>query len=128
MSFEVWNSIIFLSFKTSLLIAPLPTPTLKRHYDALRTKINKWLTPNCILLMYVADQKWYLKGSQIVISLFFNPFYPNGGVLGLWQDTSKKWDRDVRLYIGLGTWDPGSISDVGTETRVTPQTLDHYHR
>ena len=40
---ELWNSIIFLNFKTSLVIAPFPTP--ERQYDILRMKIDIWLTP-----------------------------------------------------------------------------------
>ena len=33
------------NFKTSLVIAP---PTCERHYDALRTKIDMWLTPKLV--------------------------------------------------------------------------------
>ena len=37
------------NFKTSLMIAPPPLPLpCKRHYDALRTKINMSLTPKLI--------------------------------------------------------------------------------
>ena len=39
---ELWNSIISLNFKASLVIAPPPV----RYYDVLRTKIDMWLTPN----------------------------------------------------------------------------------
>ena len=39
---ELWNSIIFLSFKTSLVIAH---PTPQCHYDALCRKIDMQLTP-----------------------------------------------------------------------------------
>ena len=39
---ELSNSITFLNFETLSVIA---TPTRKRHYDALRTKIDMWLTP-----------------------------------------------------------------------------------
>ena len=41
--YELSNSINFRNFKTSLVTAP-PT-THERHYDALRTKIDMWLTP-----------------------------------------------------------------------------------
>ena len=45
--YELLNSIIFLNFKTSLVIAPeTPPPPPQRHYNALRTKIDMWLTPN----------------------------------------------------------------------------------
>ena len=40
---ELWNSIIFVNSKTSLVIAPLPTREC--HFDALRTKIDMKLTP-----------------------------------------------------------------------------------
>ena len=46
---ELWNSIIFLNFKTSLVIAlPHPPTTLlicKRPYDALSTKIDMLFIP-----------------------------------------------------------------------------------
>ena len=48
-TYELWNSIIFLNFKASLVIAPAPPPSpppspspTQRHYPALRTKIDMW--------------------------------------------------------------------------------------
>ena len=40
---ELWNSIIVLTFKTSLVITP-PSRTHQRHYHALPTKIDMWST------------------------------------------------------------------------------------
>ena len=45
-----WNSTIFLNFKASLVIALRPPhlhpppPIIKRHYGAMRMKIDMWLT------------------------------------------------------------------------------------
>ena len=51
--YELWNSIVFLNFKTSLAIVPHP----ERHYDTLRTKIDMWLIPynnfwNCWIYIF----------------------------------------------------------------------------
>ena len=40
---ELWNLKIFLNFKTSLVM-PSSLPPCPRHYDALRAKIDIWLT------------------------------------------------------------------------------------
>ena len=45
---ELWNSLTFLNFNTSLVVVapPPPHPSPERHHDALPTKIDMWRTPN----------------------------------------------------------------------------------
>ena len=52
--YELWNSIIFLKFKTSLVITS-PSLTHQRHYHALRTEIDIWLTPFKIVPIYAHE-------------------------------------------------------------------------
>ena len=68
-NYELWNSIIFLNFKASLVIAlapspsppPPPSPT-QRHYPALRTKIDMWppLTNFQFLFIQQNQDRFYL--------------------------------------------------------------------
>ena len=68
-TYELWNSIIFLNFKASLVIAlapplsppPPPSPT-QRHYPALRTKIDMWppLTNFQFLFIQQNQDRFYL--------------------------------------------------------------------
>ena len=74
---KLWNSIIFLILKTSL---PIP-PISKRHYDALRTKIDMWLKPNLALHTNICAKSlkyqhcWYTKTRRwiTVILTHFSP-------------------------------------------------------
>ena len=72
--YELWNSIIVLNFKTSLVIAPLTPPprTPLRHYGASRMKIDMWLTPK----MFSHKTVYYLN-KQVQKKAFENQIWAN---------------------------------------------------
>ena len=96
---ELWNLIIFLNFKTSLVIAPppLPRPQPQRYYDALRTKIDMWLsTKRKVIEDYWRNCK--ISRDDLAIQIE-QKYHPNiGQLLICYAFDFKKWICDVFDY------------------------------
>ena len=85
---ELWTSIKFLNFKTSLVIAPLlPWPhSRERHYDALLTKIDMWIT----------SEKWSKNAWQYLKNCYRSMWRLHDWLLALLNKQSKL-DTDPNL-------------------------------